>query len=55
MPDHPVTRLHVVAIVRTCQRFPDGARALLDAVEIVMGRGDTGFSRLEAAIQDYWP
>ncbi|GAA1028580.1 hypothetical protein GCM10009557_14100 [Virgisporangium ochraceum] len=54
VPDHPTARLHVVALVRTCQRFPDGARALLDAVRTASGEGSPGLDALAAAIDNHW-
>lgn len=54
VPDHPAARLHVVALVRTCQRFPGGARALLDAVRTAAGEGSPGLDELATAIANHW-
>lgn len=55
VPDHPTARMHVVALVRTCQRFPDGAGELLGAVRTASGEGYPGLDELATAIENHWP
>ena len=38
VPQSPVPRLHVIAIVQTCERFTDGATALVRALRLTLGR-----------------
>ncbi|WP_203902436.1 effector-associated domain 2-containing protein [Virgisporangium aliadipatigenens] len=37
VPAHQVARLHVIAIVRTCERFDNGREALIDALRVTVG------------------
>jgi nucleoside phosphorylase len=54
VPELPGARLHVVVLVRTCRRFPDGGRRLLDALRLADGHDSPGIDRVAAAIDDYW-
>ena len=55
IPDNQVGRLHVLALVQTCQRFPDGDTALLAALELVLGEESEELSRVAQAVEQYWP
>lgn len=50
----PTTRIHVISIVRTCQSFPDGRDALLDALSLLLGAETSAFSTLAEVIRDNW-
>jgi nucleoside phosphorylase len=54
IPDHQVPRLHVLALVQTCQRFTTGDQALLDALELVLGRDSAEWERVAAAVARHW-
>jgi nucleoside phosphorylase len=55
VPEHSTARVHVVALVRTCQRFPNGAQALLEAVRLASGDGSPELDRLAAVMSEHWP
>jgi hypothetical protein len=55
VPDNTVGRLHVIGIVRTCQDYPDGQEALLDALGLALGAESPEWRRTEAAIRAHWP
>jgi hypothetical protein len=47
-------RLHVVALVDTCQAFPNGKEALLEALELALGAQSPRFNRVSAVIEANW-
>lgn len=47
-------RLQVIDLIRTCERFPHGPAALLDAVRAAVA-DDSSRARVEAAFRDAWP
>lgn len=55
VPDHVVARLHVIALVQTCERFPDGAEELLSALRLVLGTESPELARLVAVFDEHWP
>jgi nucleoside phosphorylase len=54
VPDSVTARIHVVGLVRTCERFPDGRRALLDALRVTIGPASADFQRVESVIRSNW-
>jgi nucleoside phosphorylase len=54
IPDSVVGRLHVVALVDTCQRYPDGRDALISALDRALGAESPEFLRLAAVIRENW-
>jgi nucleoside phosphorylase len=54
VPDNVVARLHVVALVRTCEDFPDGRDALLDVLRLTLGADSAPFVRVQGVILDNW-
>lgn len=52
--DNSVPRLHVLALVQTCQRFPDGAQALLDALYLALGDDSPEVDRVAAVVGRHW-
>lgn len=52
--EHPTARLHIVSVVQTCQRFSDGAQALLGALHLTVGDSPE-YARVEAAVAEHWP
>lgn len=54
VPDNVVARLHVVALVRTCEDSPDGRDALLDVLRLTLGADSPQFLRVEGVILDNW-
>jgi nucleoside phosphorylase len=54
VPDNPVGRLHVLGLVQTCQRFPDGAQALLGALHLALGEDSPEVERIAAVIDEHW-
>ena len=55
IPDNQVGRLHVLALVQTCQRFASGDAALLTALELVLGEQSEELDRVAAVITRNWP
>lgn len=47
-------RLQVIDLIRTCERFPHGPAALLDAVRTAAA-DDSARARVEAAFEEAWP
>jgi nucleoside phosphorylase len=54
VPDNPVARLHVVGLVQTCQRYPDGAEKLLDALRVALGEDSHEVDRVAAVFAEHW-
>ena len=54
VPDNVVARLHVIALVQTCEGFPDGRDVLLDVLRLTLGADSADFQRLEGVILDNW-
>ena len=54
VPDSVTGRLHVVALVRTCEEFPDGEDSLVDALRLTIGSSSAEFQRVEAIIRSNW-
>lgn len=55
VPDSVTARIHVVGLVRTCERIPGGRDALLEALRLTLGSTAADYMRTEAAIQQHWP
>jgi nucleoside phosphorylase len=55
IPDSVVGRLHVVGMVETCQHFPDGMDALLDALRLTVGESSPAYQNAEQALLRHWP
>ena len=54
MPTHPVPRIHVITLTRTCERFANGADALVGALETMMGSGAPGLEHVKDTILRTW-
>jgi nucleoside phosphorylase len=54
IPYSPTSRTHVISIVRTCQYFPDGQDALLEALSLLLGTETPEFSTLADVIRHNW-
>lgn len=50
----PKPRSHVLSIVGTCQNYPGGLDALLDALSLVIGAESPEFLTLEKIIRENW-
>lgn len=55
VPDSVTARIHVVGLIRTCERIPGGRDALLDALRLVLGPTTADYLRTEAVIRQNWP
>lgn len=55
VPSHPEARLHVLEIVRTCERYPKGRDALLQALATLLGDYSPDYLRVEAVLARHWP
>lgn len=51
--DHLVARLHVISVVQTCERFPNGVEALLGALRLALGEQSAEVERVAVAIANY--
>jgi hypothetical protein len=47
-------RLQVISLIRTCERFPHGPAALLDAIRTAVA-DDSARARVEASFKQLWP
>ncbi|MFY1669822.1 effector-associated domain 2-containing protein [Plantactinospora sp. WMMB334] len=54
VPDSVRGRLHVIGIVQTCEYFPDGRSALLDALRLTLGPDDPEFQRVGSVVLRHW-
>ena len=54
VPDSVTARIHVVGLIRTCERIPGGRDALLDALRLVLGPASADYARIEAVIKQNW-
>lgn len=50
----PTSRVHVISIVRTCQDFPGGRDALLDALALMLGEESSEFVAMAEVIRANW-
>ncbi|MBU2667888.1 hypothetical protein KOI35_30690 [Actinoplanes bogorensis] len=56
VPDNPAARLHVLALVRTCEDFEDDGRdALVGAIRIALGSSSPEFRRVSDIVTANWP
>ncbi|GAA0909199.1 hypothetical protein GCM10009558_097500 [Virgisporangium aurantiacum] len=54
IPSHQVPRLHVITLIQTCERFPDGADQLMRALETTMGGDAPELDRVRSVIGQHW-
>ncbi|MEN3613727.1 hypothetical protein AAH979_29780 [Plantactinospora sp. ZYX-F-223] len=54
VPDSVVGRLHVVGLVRTCEHYPGGREALLDALRLTFGADDPDYRRINGIVERHW-
>lgn len=54
IPSQQVPRLQVITLIQTCERFPDGASALIGALETAMGADAPELDRVRAVIVQHW-
>jgi nucleoside phosphorylase len=54
IPDNSSGRLHIIAIVQTCQRFEEGATALLSALRLTLGAQSSELKPVVEAVERYW-
>ena len=54
IPGHQVPRLQVITLIQTCERFPDGADALMHALETTMGSDAPELDRVRSVIGQHW-
>lgn len=54
VPDSVTARIHVVGLVRTCERIPGGCDALLSALGLVLGTNSADYARTEDVIRLNW-
>lgn len=54
IPSHQVPRLHVITLIQTCERFPDGADELMRALETTMGSDAPELDRVRSVIGQHW-
>jgi hypothetical protein len=54
VPDSVTARIHVVGLVRTCERIPGGRDALLDALRLAIGSTSPDFLHVESVIRSNW-
>jgi hypothetical protein len=54
VPDSVIGRLHVVALVQTCEGYADGRDALIGALRLALGAGSPGFQRSAGIIRANW-
>jgi nucleoside phosphorylase len=50
----PTARTHVISIIRTCEDYPDGRDALLDALALLLSAEGPEYARLEQIVRDNW-
>lgn len=54
VPYSPTARTHVISILRTCEEFPDGREALLDALALLLSEENPEYAGLEQAVRENW-
>lgn len=54
VPDSVIARIHVVGLVRTCERTPGGRNALLDALRLALGGSSPDYRRIEELFDVHW-
>ncbi len=54
IPDGTVGRLHLVAVVQTCEQLPGGREALLDTLRLVLGEDSPDFQRFLGVARRSW-
>lgn len=54
VPDLDGARPQLVALLRTCSRFPGGRAALIEVLDAVVA-DRPGLARVKAAVERYWP
>jgi nucleoside phosphorylase len=54
VPDSVTARIHVVGLVRTCERIPGGRNALLNALRLALGPDSPDYHRIADAFHSYW-
>lgn len=54
VPDSVTARIHVVGLVRTCERIPGGRDALLEALKLTLGSTTADYERIETVIRQNW-
>ncbi|GAA3731535.1 hypothetical protein GCM10022225_11760 [Plantactinospora mayteni] len=54
VPDSVLGRLHVVGLVRTCEHYPGGREALLDALRLTFGADDPEYRRINGIVERHW-
>ena len=54
VPSSVTARIHVVQLVRTCERTPGGRDALLEALRLALGESSPDFRRTEAVFLRHW-
>jgi len=55
IPDNVIARLHVLSIVETCGRFPDGREALCAALQLALGDDTPDVRHAEEILERFWP
>lgn len=54
VPDSVTARIHVVGLIRTCERIPGGLDALLEALSLTLGATTADYLHAEAVIRQNW-
>jgi len=54
IPDGTVGRLHLISVVQTCEHFPAGREALLDALRLAVGPESPGFRQFHDVARECW-
>jgi nucleoside phosphorylase len=54
IPDGTVGRLHLISVVQTCEHFPAGREALLDALLLAVGPESPGFRQFHDVARECW-
>lgn len=54
IPYSPTARTHVISIIRTCESFPEGQGALLEALGLFLGPESPEFGTVAGVLRDGW-
>jgi len=54
VPYSPTARTHVISILRTCEEYPDGRDALLDALALLLSEENPEYTGLEQVVRENW-
>lgn len=54
VPDSVTARIHIVGLIRTCERIPGGRDALLEALRLALGSTTADYTRVETVIRQNW-